>query len=650
MRRDFAYLLLSKHNAHSKNASTNYFTLHEAAKRGFYELLKTLLTHPKHPADPKVVQFTSSGHTVIYSAVMATANNTDQEDKALECVQLLTNKGCDIFARATDGAKFTAVHLAAHHQLWKLVEHFLKNNANINLEINKTTARELIKNSKNSGWVENYKGSDNNGDDPRENLFETLNSLEKLVCNEEDFFITFLDKNPKFDLKRVNEICKGKGTLLQCAVKNGLSRAAKILIEKCNADPNNALFDAIEQGEEFISILIESNLIDLNKVTNNYSEQMVLHKAVLSKKPSVNVVRKLLEIGKEKYSNTYYNVWVNSQDYRGFTALHYAVKYRLKDIEQLLMQSSANIFLPDRLGVPAFFDMRPEVVEAYFDMQLELHDDNDASDSHIIFYYTFLDISKCVQTKQAKERGEKNESSNHSPADNGEDGEASDKLISNSENRCMGEIAPLKMLAESPRHKHLVLHPIVTSFLHLKWRRLSYLYWVNLIFYSLFMFFLTGFLFFLDFANSSDNDEHKRNCTNVSKVESPVINKKQTLQNILNTSTLFAWWVGTIILTALLIFREASQVCCMHTQYFKRLENYLEIFIIGATLWLIFFPNQVILPAFLYLSASFEFILLIGKHPRMATNIEMFTTVLTSFIHFLIWYVFLIFAFAVSFA
>jgi transient receptor potential cation channel subfamily A member 1 len=585
---------------------------------------------------------TNSGETAIYLAVQSAASKTITAEKALQCVKLLTDHNCDIFARSNQGCEFTAVHLAAKYKLWELVKHFLKKQANIDLEINNTTARKLIE-EYNPLLVHNYIGLEKNGDDDRKRLFDILEHRNEPVSKKEEAFHDFLENNPGFDLK-VNAIYKGKHTLLECAVKNGLKKAAKQLIVDKDANPNYALFDAIEQGEEFVEILCKSNTpIDVNKKTNDSYYHTVLHKAVLLKKSSVNVVKRFLQMGEEQLENNF-TQWVNSQDYRGYTALHYAAHRRLKDIEQVLLNSSpANIFLPDDLGVPAFYDMRPEVVEAYFDSQIQMTDKSVNDEGYgVIFDYNFLDTSKLIQKNQTKAvdlrkylasvpiEVEDEELLNNDGIKNKEE-----------ENEFKREIGPLEMLASSPQHKHLVLHPIVTSFLHLKWKKLYWLYWLNFLFYLAFMVFLTLFMFSLAFANSFDNDERCRNLTNTSEIEK--------IKEMISDDTYdFVWW-GTCILTVLMLCREVFQVVFLHNTYLKRLENYIEIFIIGATLLLLITPNQVILSAFLYLLAALEFIFLMGRHPRLATYIDMFTTVSLNFIKFFLWYVFLIFAFGLSF-
>jgi hypothetical protein len=67
----------------------------------------------------------------------------------------------------------------------------------------------------------------------------------------------------------------------------------------------------------------------------------------------------------------------------------------LKNIEHVLLHSQANIFLPDLRGMPAFIDMHPEVVEAFFDSQIQMLDVSAKNkENSIEFCYNFLDTLK----------------------------------------------------------------------------------------------------------------------------------------------------------------------------------------------------------------------------------------------------------------
>ena len=52
-------------------------------------------------------------------------------------------------------------------------------------------------------------------------------------------------------------------------------------------------------------------------------------------------------------------------------------------------------------------------------------------------------------------------------------------------------------MSQSKKHRHLLKHPVITSFLFLKWKRINSAYNKNLIFYTLFVALLTAYIFAL---------------------------------------------------------------------------------------------------------------------------------------------------------
>ena len=56
------------------------------------------------------------------------------------------------------------------------------------------------------------------------------------------------------------------------------------------------------------------------------------------------------------------------------------------------------------------------------------------------------------------------------------------------------EAEPLWYMSQLPEHRKLLTHPIISSFLGLKWARIKRYYYYNLAFYLTFVAFLTAFL------------------------------------------------------------------------------------------------------------------------------------------------------------
>ena len=62
-------------------------------------------------------------------------------------------------------------------------------------------------------------------------------------------------------------------------------------------------------------------------------------------------------------------------------------------------------------------------------------------------------------------------------------------------NECIGEMKTLKFLAQSSKQQHLLKHPVIMSFLWLKWHKINWIYRANQRFTVLFTYITTRFIF-----------------------------------------------------------------------------------------------------------------------------------------------------------
>lgn len=94
--------------------------------------------------------------------------------------------------------------------------------------------------------------------------------------------------------------------------------------------------------------------------------------------------------------------------------------------------------------------------------------------------------------------------------------------------------------------------------------------------------------------------------------------------------------------------RELCQLISSPVHYFASPENWLEIGLIGLTVSLLMGAGREV-GALATLISTWELVILMAQHPRMARDIEMFKTVTVNFVKFLTLYIFLILAFAFAF-
>ncbi|XP_050296081.1 transient receptor potential cation channel protein painless-like [Anthonomus grandis grandis] len=170
--------------------------------------------------------------------------------------------------------------------------------------------------------------------------------------------------------------------------------------------------------------------------------------------------------------------------------------------------------------------------------------------------------------------------------------------------------------------KHLVAHPVVVSFITLKWRQYQMIFYAN--FAAFILFFLSYAIFiFLDY--NYNNTQNQKDLRDAAK------------------GILF-------LLTISLTIRELFQIFVEYLEYLKHLDNYLEwILIIVAYLTIFSNENKRELWAVSVLLLSLAFVLQLGQHPAFSTSIVMLRTVAFNFFKSFLAYCVLIFSFAVSF-
>ncbi|XP_016974904.1 transient receptor potential cation channel protein painless-like [Drosophila rhopaloa] len=174
---------------------------------------------------------------------------------------------------------------------------------------------------------------------------------------------------------------------------------------------------------------------------------------------------------------------------------------------------------------------------------------------------------------------------------------AQDGPISEPYNTRHDEMAPIAFMAKSKELRHLLQHPLISSFLILKWRRLSKIFYLNLLLYSLFT---------------------------VSIVTNTLLRINDSDHSALITLTTVFSYLGIGYLT----IRESIQLFLMSGfRYFWSITNMMECFLIlmSTCTWLEFNDKETqrVLAAFTILFVSIEFCLLMGSLPVLSISTHM---------------------------
>jgi hypothetical protein len=197
----------------------------------------------------------------------------------------------------------------------------------------------------------------------------------------------------------------------------------------------------------------------------------------------------------------------------------------------------------------------------------------------------------------------------------------------------------LLYMSQSNEHKKLMKHPLITSFLHMKWQGVKSYFYINMCIYFLFAILINAYIL-LKIGDNAKNGSESGITTNDTKTSQPVL-----------TSCGFhaAWYVILLFLVYFTV-REFLQLALSPKVYFTNYENILDFSIIFFSGYILFWSEweESFVVITIILSWT-ELILLTGRLPELSRNIEMLKTVSLNYVRFLSSYILLLIAFAFSF-
>merc|ERR1712123_318310 len=176
---------------------------------------------------------------------------------------------------------------------------------------------------------------------------------------------------------------------------------------------------------------------------------------------------------------------VNKKDDRSNTALHYATQKWSQATVRRLLEIGANIGIKNFWEEIPISKIRPETMENFLsEFCLTSSGDVMHENFSVTFKYDFL--APNVDALPEKYRIEE------------KDPEDRQELITSKDvppRHALPETEPLWYMSQSKEHRHLLKHPVITSFLWYKWQRIRRYFNRNLRFFSTFVFLLTWYIF-----------------------------------------------------------------------------------------------------------------------------------------------------------
>ncbi|EDS29662.1 transient receptor potential cation channel protein painless [Culex quinquefasciatus] len=379
--------------------------------------------------------------------------------------------------------------------------------------------------------------------------------------------VSFVEKVLSEDF--VFEGDSGVTRLLETCCNRGFPDLLKFLLSKCGQKE-----DQVRQINA--SPLLSQTIREMNIQKDN------------RKCPFFKCFNILLEDGR---------VEIDKVDEKGFSALHYAVKYKVDAAVELLLQCSAYIGTLNMFKELPICEMDPDALEGYLDSCITTNEKRPGDDD----YEISIDFSCLVPPTYKKNFSEKKQPP---PID---------------------EMLPIVYMSNSNDLKHLLKHPVISSYVLIKWLRLSIYFYVNLLVCTVFFASFTGYVV---------------GCYGQDNVTRWL---KETLRCV------------SLLGATYMLLRELGQMILHSKTYFRSLENWMELSLIALsyTVLLKEFQSETrqIISAIVILLSAVEFTLLVGTLPvlSISTHMVMLKTVSKNFLKSLVLYSIILISFAFCF-
>lgn len=296
-------------------------------------------------------------------------------------------------------------------------------------------------------------------------------------------------------------------------------------------------------------------------------------------------------------------IYIDQQDTTKSSPLHYAVKYNNSHVITELLKNGAYVGVKNTFNQYSISNINPKVLEKHLDSCITTNELRSGEDNfEIIFDYTNL-VPSSIRFDTAQK--------------------CNDKIVDN----CVNEMAPISFMSHSNDLKHLMRHPLIASFLFLKWHRLALIFYVNFFLCALFSGVTVSYILFC-YEDSTSG----------------------LFNNVLRAIS--------FCLLVYIMLREVFQLMLSPSVFIKNWENYLEMLLIISTLIILTSNNESLseskrktIASATILLIAVEIFILAGSLPfwSFSTHYVMLITVSKSFLKSLCLYAIILLAFSLSF-
>lgn len=435
------------------------------------------------------------------------------------------------------------------------------------------------------------------------NKFETLFKSFKATCTDSEFY---------------QESC---AVFMEIAVKNSLINIVDLLIG-CDADINRiaknselnvppSFLVCIDPNPALLNLFLSDAKIKLSFKNNSGNRQTLLHQffKINQKQGFSKEQKKCFDFVMD--NNKCDRNLINENDENDLPVIYYAVRYKNDYATMRLLLKGSYIG-------PVINSIRKNLLEEFLDSTFTANNKSyDVDNNELKIDYTFLwpPGAQKMNTSGKKDNG----NIHHSEA-----------AINDSSDHYSEEVQPLAEIANKLELQHLLAHPTIASFILLKWNKISFLVYINMIIILSFIFSFMPFVYL---------------CQNLEMQDK-------------NTNFFYSFFRVTSLLSILcFIVRELTQAMLSIKNYVLNLSNWIDICLMSLATVVLLFETLLtnnwsrMLRTIVILLATAEYFSILGMVPIMSISIhtKMFRKVCTTFLKWLSFYSMLIVAFGFCF-
>jgi ankyrin repeat protein len=508
---------------------------------------------------------------------------------------------------------YTAIGLAVHHLHKTCIEHMLKHPAANRLHLDyypgdrESTVREIIK--------EIYPELESLLPDPlMESLDSTDTNIKLLAALQRGDYYIFKENyisdnlNPWFGESYHSSLLE-----IACQMKERLQFVELLLDKGSDPKTKNRVTDmplihatARSGNFEILKTLLEKEGTDT--ILKDSEQRTILHwlarvstRTQEEKQTLQNCLKHLLS------QDCSWNVDIEDKDRWGNTALYIAVERGFRDRAKLLLSTGADVKI---------FERGNKMLSASQSLVKEF-------------------LNDCLQ-------------SNDKPLTS---------MDLELELKCQSVKCIVPRIAESKFHTNLLAHPVMSTFLFLRWEKLKFVFFADVALYLAFLLFLTAYILFSEPYNTVNDGGAASNTKGPSSFNGSNITSDMIDGNVksqLDRRSLICLWLFLMVLLSFLTLREIAQLFVHRWVYVRSPENWLEILLIFATFMSCSgvvdgMTIQLHFSAVALLLGWIELLLLSGRLPFLSVQQSMFKRVSMTFLRFMLGYIPLLIAFALSF-